>query len=165
AGRLAEGWAWGERAAVRVQLVAEGVDPDAARRGDDLRREGLVDLDDVDVVDAHPGALERLPRGVDRAEAHELRFQRRKSGGNHAGDGFDAELVGSALRHDDDRGGAVVPRARVAYRHGAALAERRLPGCRPLRRRPGTRAVVLGERLAVGQRDRNDLEIEQAVVA
>src|SRR4051794_338466 len=53
--------------AVRVQLVAERVDTYAARRRDDLGRERLVDLHDVDVVDRHPGALQRLLRGVDRA--------------------------------------------------------------------------------------------------
>src|SRR2546430_8639099 len=51
-----------DRAAVLVELVAEGIDPQRPRRGDDLGREGLVDLDQVDVVDRHPRPLERLAR-------------------------------------------------------------------------------------------------------
>src|SRR5205823_5020967 len=62
--------------AVRVELVAKGVDADATGRRDDLGREGLVDLHDVDIVDRHPGPLQGLLRGVDRAEAHELRLER-----------------------------------------------------------------------------------------
>src|SRR5437762_10262768 len=44
--------------AVRVELVAKGVDADATGRRDDLGREGLVDLHDVDIVDRHPGPLQ-----------------------------------------------------------------------------------------------------------
>ena len=84
-----------DRASMRVQLLAEGVDPDAARRRDDLGGEGLVDLDDVDVVDAHPGPLERLLRGVDRTQAHELGLERGQAGRDHARERLDPQLPGA----------------------------------------------------------------------
>src|SRR4030095_1494533 len=48
----------GDRAAVRVQLIHRDAEPVAAVH--DLRGEGLVQLDDVDVVDGEAGALEQL---------------------------------------------------------------------------------------------------------
>ena len=44
--------------------------PELAHARQHLRGERLVDLDQVDVVDRQPGALERLPAGGDRAHAH-----------------------------------------------------------------------------------------------
>ena len=60
-----------DRAAVHVELV--DVDAQVAVAGDDLRGERLVDLDQVDVVDGHPGPGQRLLGGLDRAVAHDLR--------------------------------------------------------------------------------------------
>src|SRR5437764_1211726 len=56
----AEGVADGDGAAVDIELVAEWVDADLARRRDDLGGERLVDLDQVDVVDGHLRERERL---------------------------------------------------------------------------------------------------------
>ena len=66
------GMAEGDRAAVRVQLVAERVDAELAADGKYLRRERLVQLDDVDLVDRHPGLLQRHAHRLDRADAHDL---------------------------------------------------------------------------------------------
>src|SRR5437588_3983353 len=63
----------GDRAAVDVELV--DVDAELTVRRDHLGGERLVDLREVDVVDREPGALERLPGGLDRAESHDLRGQ------------------------------------------------------------------------------------------
>src|SRR2546428_11135533 len=93
----AEGMAERDRAAVGVELLAVRVDTQASRGRDDLRGKRLLDLDEVDVVDGHLGALERLPRRVDRAQAHELGLERRQAGGDHAGQRLDAELPGLAL--------------------------------------------------------------------
>src|SRR6476646_5152247 len=51
-------------------------DPEIVAARHDLRRERLVDLDDVDVVDRHPGLLEQRADRGDRAEAHDLRPDR-----------------------------------------------------------------------------------------
>jgi hypothetical protein len=47
---------------------------------DHLGREGLVDLDEVHVVDGHSGARQGLLGGLDRAETHDLGGQRGDSG-------------------------------------------------------------------------------------
>ena len=47
-----------DAAAVHVELLPR--DAEVLGRRDDLRRERLVDLDEVDVVDREPGAGERL---------------------------------------------------------------------------------------------------------
>src|SRR5438876_154135 len=70
------GMAERDRAPVWIELLAERIDADAARRGDHLGRKRLVDLDYVDVVDAHLGPLQRLLRGVDGAQPHELGLER-----------------------------------------------------------------------------------------
>src|SRR6266851_6756800 len=56
--RHAEGMPERDRSAVRVELVAERVDADASCGWDDLGRESLVYLDDVNVVDRHLGPVE-----------------------------------------------------------------------------------------------------------
>src|SRR5260370_6717181 len=100
-----------DRTAMRVELVAERVDPYSARRRDHLRGESLVDLDDVDVVDGHLRALEGLPRGFNRPQAHELGLERGQSRRDHARHWLNAELLGSALGHDHHRRGTIVERA------------------------------------------------------
>ena len=58
---MPKGWPSAIAPPCGLSRSSNGSMPDAARRRDHLRREGLIDLDDVDVVDGHPGALERLP--------------------------------------------------------------------------------------------------------
>ena len=61
----------GDGAAIDVELGL--VDAEFAGAGHDLRAEGLVDLEAVDVDELEPGALQhRLDRGH-RADAHDLR--------------------------------------------------------------------------------------------
>ena len=138
--------------------------PELLGRGDDLGGEGLVDLDQVDVVDGHAGPLEGLADGLDGPEAHDLGVEAGHAAGHDAGQGGDAELAGPGVAHDDDRGRAVVERAGVAGRDRAALAEDRLELGQALEggARPG--AVVLGHHRAVGQGDRDDLPLEEAVL-
>src|SRR6478735_2069749 len=69
----AEGVADGDGAAVDVEAVE--VDAEVLVGRHDLGGERLVDLDEVDVADAHAGVAQRVLRGLDRAEAHDLRRQ------------------------------------------------------------------------------------------
>ena len=73
----------GDRAAVDVELV--DVDAELAVGRDHLRGERLVDLDEVDVVDRHAGARQRLRERLDRPEAHDLRGQPGHAGGRRSG--------------------------------------------------------------------------------
>ncbi len=100
--------------------------PSCLRRAQRLDRERLVDLEQVDVVEAHAGVAQRGRDRLDRAEAHDL--------GRQAGDGRrhdarqrgQAELLGLGVAHDDHGRGAVVERAGVAGRDGAVGTEHRL---------------------------------------
>src|SRR5262245_8895760 len=66
-------------ARIHVQLL------DARER---LRREGLVQLDQVDVVNRQTGAFERFGRRRNRSNAHERRMDARNRGTNDAGQGL-----------------------------------------------------------------------------
>src|SRR5207302_5659545 len=82
--RHPEGMAERDRAAVRIELVAEWIDAELPCGGDHLGREGCVDFDYIDIGDRHARPLERLPRRLDRAKAHDFRLQRRDAGGDDA---------------------------------------------------------------------------------
>ena len=77
-----------DRAAVGVELVR--VDAELVAAGHDLRRERLVHLDHVHVVDRHARRLEHRPDRRDRAEAHDLRANRRHRGRDDARPGLEA---------------------------------------------------------------------------
>ena len=76
----------------------------------------------------------------------------------------DAEVARLGVAHDDDRGGAVVERARVARGDAPALAEHRLEGREALERRRRPRPVVDRDDRAVGQGHRDDLALEEATL-
>src|SRR5207248_2704803 len=77
--------AQGDSAAVGVELVVDA-DAELVADREHLGREGLVELDDVDVGDLHAGLGEHLLDGLDRAHTHDLGGE----AGHGAGD--DAEL-------------------------------------------------------------------------
>src|SRR4051812_2048778 len=114
----------GDRAAVHVEPV--DVDAELLVRRDDLRRERLIDLDEVEVIDGHVRAGECLLARLDRAETHDLGRQARDAGGHDAGEWRDAELFRLRVAHDDDGRRAVVEWARVTCSDSAVRAEHRL---------------------------------------
>ena len=63
---------WPRAMAPPLTLSLSEVDAEVLGRREHLGGEGLVDLDEVDVVDRHAGPLERLAARLDRAEAHDL---------------------------------------------------------------------------------------------
>ncbi|MBI2705291.1 MAG: SDR family oxidoreductase [Actinobacteria bacterium] len=162
----AEGMTQRDRATVHVQLVPR--DAELLRRRDDLSGERLVDLDEVDVVDGHPGAGQGLLGRLDRAEPHDLGVERRHTACNNAGQRLETERSSLRVTHHDNRGGAVVQRAGVAGSDRPVGAEHRLQLGQLLDRRPGTDAVVLADRdlvaVGVGRRDRRDLVFPEAVL-
>ncbi len=62
-------------AAVHVELVVG--DAQLAGAIDGLRRERLVDLEQIDVLDAKPGLREQLADRGHRADAHDVRIHAR----------------------------------------------------------------------------------------
>ena len=113
-----------DRAAVHVQPLV--VDPELADAGEHLGREGLVQLDEVDVVDVEAGALERLaawpgpgpmPMYAGSTPAAPLDTMRAS--------GSRPSSRGALLGRQHHARGAVVDLRRVAGGHRAALAEHR----------------------------------------
>src|SRR5579863_6388793 len=86
----AEGVAEGDGAALHVELLPG--DAEMTGRGDDLGGEGLVDLDQVDVVDRHARPPQGLPAGLDGPETHDLGVQGRNAAGHDASQRGDPEL-------------------------------------------------------------------------
>src|SRR5215207_2109550 len=111
--------------------------------GERLRREGLVRLDEVEVLDLPAGPLERLARGRDRAGAHDRRIDAGGRPGGDAGERRQAALLRLLGRHQHHRGGAVVDAGRVAGRHRAILGEGGLQLADGLDRRAGADVLVL----------------------
>ena len=159
-----------DRAAVDVDLVhVDAVD--AGPRQDD-GREGLVDLEQVEVADRHAGLVEHPLGGVDRAvevvvgvgadQAVELDPRSR----------LEAEGVGPVLVHDHERRGAVGDLGRRAGgveavgQHGLEAGEALERGlAEPL---VGVDDAGLAGRLALvvehRRLDRRDLALEPALV-
>ena len=152
-----------DAAAVHVELLPR--DAEVLRRRDDLRRERLVDLDEVDVVHRQPGAGERLARRADRAEPHDLRVQRRDPARHDASEWRDPELArpgSSSSRRPPTApslSGHALPAVTVPSGRNTGLSWR---ASRPSCRRRGPSSLL--HHRAVGQRDRDDLALEEAVL-
>ena len=115
------------------------------------------------------GALQRLARGRDGAEAHAGRVHAGHGRGDHACQRGEVELACLALAHDQDGRCAIVDAGRVARRDRAALPEGGPQSGQRLQRRVGTRVLVaIDERalatLAAGNLDRHDLLGEDALL-
>ena len=159
---------WPSAIAPPLTLTLSGSTPSSSRGLDADRGERLVDLDQVEVGDGQAGLLERL---VDRVRR--LRLQRGVGTGDdavRADLGEHGRPGRSALRlaHHDDRARAVGDLRRRAGGDRAVLGERRAQ----LAERLGVvsagrpRRSVNDDRvaLALRDRDRHDLVVEQAVL-
>src|SRR5947207_3722961 len=156
-----ERMAQGDRAAVHVDLVH--VRLELATPGRDHRGEGLVDLDQIDVVDLHAVALEDLPGRRDRDGEHEYRVD---AAGWPVGDPrarLEAERIGLLAAHQQNRGGAVRDLRGVAGRDLAVLLERRLELRELVEAGLGADALVGDVGVAVDL-EGNDLALEAALL-
>ena len=130
----------GDRAPVDVDLRHVGVVLLLPRQHD--RRERLVDLDEVDLVDRHLRPLEHLGRGRDRAGEHHHRVDAGERERVEARPRLEAELVRLLLAHDQHGRRAVGDLRRVRRRDHAVCLERRLQRRELLDRRVGADALV-----------------------
>ena len=90
-----------DRPAVDVDLL--GIEPELVDAHDRLRGERLVELDEVEVVDADAGPLERLACRRDRPDAHDRGIDAGDGRRDDAGHRVQAELAGP-LRLDEQHG-------------------------------------------------------------
>ena len=67
-----------------------------------------MDIDDVDLVEGHPGPIERDRGGQGRSHQQlPVRIERREPVGLEKGLGYVAETLGHRLFHQDQGGGTV----------------------------------------------------------
>ncbi len=88
-----------------------------------LRRECLVGLDQVEIVDAPSRQLQRFLRGRDRARAHDRRVDADGGPGDDARQRLDAAFLGALGRHQNDCRGAVIDAGGIAGGDRAVLLE------------------------------------------
>ena len=108
-----------------------------------------------------PSRCHQLAGRRHRADAHDARRHAGRRHAEHARAGREPVRLHGCLRGEDQGGGAVVDAGRVAGRHRAGLAERRLELGERLERRVGARMLVLVDDdragLAARHLDRHDL--------
>ena len=143
----------GDRAAIDVELVL--VEAELAGAGHDLRAEGLVDLEAVDVGQLEAGALEHGLDRRHRADAHDLRRHAHGRAGDDAGKRRLAGCLDVIGGGDQRRRGAIDDGRGIAA--GLHAAESR-PDGRQRFERGGADVGVGGELLGA-----SDLELARLV--
>jgi hypothetical protein len=113
--------AQGDGAAVDVD--PRRIEAQLAHAGDRLAGEGLVELDEVDLLDGQPGPLERLARGRHRAHAHDRWMHPGHGRADHAGQRSEAQGTCPLRGHQHQRSRAIVDARGVAGRDRALFAE------------------------------------------
>ena len=158
---------WPSAMAPPLTLTLAGSSPSSSHAHERLRRERLVELDEIEVADGEAGPLQRLARGRDRADAHDRRIDAGDGRRDDPGHRPQAELAGPVRLDQQDRGRAVVDARAVAGRDRAALGSEGGPQAgQRLDGRVGARMLVAidDERVALPLRDadRDDLVGEPA---
>ena len=118
-----------------LTLTRAGIEIESADDGEDLRGEGFVQFDEVDVVEREAGERERFGDGGDGADAHLFRQAAGDGVGDEASEGLKAELARAGGFHEDGGGGAVGGLRGVAGGDRALRVKDGLELRRALRRR------------------------------
>ncbi len=111
-----------ERDRPTVHVHLGGIEPELVDAHERLARERLVELDEIEVVDADPGPFERLARGRHGPDPHDRRVHPGDGRRHHAGQRTQAELAGRVRLDEQDRRRAIVDARAVAGRHAPAFA-------------------------------------------
>ena len=110
----------GDRAAVRVEPFVLRIDPEPVAPAQHLHREGLVQLEQADLVERQAGALERLVRRRHGPEAHQLRLDASEGVRDEAHPRLERVLGERLLRGEQADRRAVGQPGGVAGGHAAA---------------------------------------------
>ena len=121
---------WPSAIAPPLTLTFDQSKPSSRPSASDLRRERLVDLDQVERLDRHLDLGEQLLDALDRGEEEPLRRDLRLGVADDPGERLQAEPLHGALAGDDRRRGAVGDARRVAGRDRAVGHARRRIGLR-----------------------------------
>src|SRR2546421_5669258 len=161
ADRMAEG----DGAAVRVDLF--GIDFQLPDDRDGLRRKGLVELHQIDVVDRHADFLEQVLDGENRRNPHDLGGDPSDRVRDPLELWVDSELRSLRPGHHHDGGTGIVDARGVARGHTAALPKSRLQAAERLDGGGRARMLIdLGDdrlTLLLRNGNRHDLVFEPAL--
>src|SRR5579859_5887745 len=147
-----------ERDGAAIDIDLRLVELQIADTGQRLGGEGFIEFDHVERGGGQAGALQRLCRGRDRADAHDL--------GGSAGDGHrldagqNVELVGAGIvfAGDQQGHGAIGQRRGSAGGDGAVLVEGQLEAGQPFGGGVGSDAEI-----GLDAADGDDLILQQAI--
>ena len=129
-------------AAVGVHVSGIVGQAERAQHGQSLRREGLIELDDVHPVQAQAGACEQLAHGGDRSEPHHPRGDSGGGAPYHAGQRCETVAGGGGLGGEQDGARAVIDSRGVARGDSAAGFDDRPEGSEGFEGGGGTRVLV-----------------------
>ncbi|CAH0308292.1 hypothetical protein SRABI70_04623 [Pseudomonas sp. Bi70] len=132
----------GDGAAVRVDLGAVVRQAKVAGDGQALGREGFVQLDHVELLDAQVQARQQLAHRRQRADAHDAWRHATAGHAQHPGAGLEAVLLNGCGRGQDHRRGAIVEARGVAGGNGLVRAVDRLELGQPFGGGVGARVLV-----------------------
>src|SRR5476649_2241104 len=113
--------AHGDGASVDVALIARQAQ--LFFDGEILRREGFVDLEEVEVLQLRLMTVERATDGRRRSDAHDRRVAARNAPADQLAQRLQAALVGEGARRKDERSSAVADAARRPRVDDAVLLE------------------------------------------
>src|SRR5690606_32922970 len=139
------------------------------------RRERLVELDQVDVGQAHPCPFERLGNCLHGGYAHDVGFYARGGEGDESGDRLQTEGRSAFTAHQQERGGSVRVRRRVPGRNRTIYLEGGTQLREPFQRSVRSDQLVLTEEVLLHRSprtlpavdldgDRHDLSLESSLV-
>src|SRR6266498_5002652 len=126
----AVGMADRDRAAVDVELF--WVDPELVAAMDDLHRKCLVQLPEIDVVDLESVSLEQSGHGIDRSNAHLVRFTASRDKATEDTQRLQPFLRGELVAHDHSSTGAIRKLTGIAPGNREARSLGRLDTCETL---------------------------------
>ena len=147
----------GDRTAARIGAPRIGTGLGVPRT--EHRREGLVDLEGADLVEAQPGARQHLGRRGDRSGQHDHGIDPHEGDGVHPGPRRQPQLTCLVRRREQEGRGSVRDLRGIARRDDAVLLEHGPQASERLDTRAASDALVLRHLT-----DRGDLGFEQARV-
>src|SRR4030095_15133159 len=112
----AEGVTEGDGAAVDIQFL--GIDPELSNASNNLGRKGLVQFDQIDLIDGQAGSFQRFLRGGDRSYTHVVWMNPGGSGRDDSSHRLQFELL-SPLRRGQQKG-----RRTIGNRRGESSRDR-----------------------------------------
>src|ERR671923_1310754 len=134
-----------ERDRAPVDVHSFFVETELSEDDEALRREGFVQLDEVDLACVDPDSPEELPHGRHRPDAHHAWIDSSRCATDERAERLEIEFSRPLLTRDHERGRTIVDAARVPGGHRAVSAEGSAQTRKRLERRVRPRMLVDGD--------------------